>query len=157
MKATAIIIGGFAGDQTGEIQRALRDVANTWSPSGLSDWRQRQAARMCALAAKGPVAVVAHSYGVDLAAWLGEELILDLIVLIDPVKPGNVFAQPWAKLESPKAEKVVVFERTAFTWFPPYTTTVKAANEYVRVNAGHNSICRDKGVIERIVSEVKAL
>jgi hypothetical protein len=157
MKATAIIIGGLGHDQTAEIQRALRDVANTWSPSGLGDWRQRQAARMCAFNAKGPVAVVAHSYGVDLAAWLGEELILDLIVLIDPVKPGNVWGQPWATMRSPKAERVIVFERAAFTWFPPYTTAVKAANEYVRVDAGHNSICRDKGVIERIVSEVKAL
>jgi hypothetical protein len=145
------------GDQTSEIQRALRDVANTWSPSGLSDWRQRQAARMCAFNAKGPVAVVAHSYGVDLAAWLGEELELDLIVLIDPVRPGNVFSQPWAKLDEPKANKVLLFERTAFTLFPPYRTTGKAANEYVRVDAGHNSICRDKGVIDRIVSEVKAL
>jgi hypothetical protein len=157
MKATAIILGGIGHDQTGEIQRALRDVANTWSPSGLSDWKQREATKHRLINYQGPVAIIAHSYGVDMAAWLGEELELDLIVLIDPVRPGNIFAQPWAKLDAPKAGKVIVFERTAFTWFPPYTTAVKAANEYVRVDAGHNSICRDKGVIERIVAEVTKL
>jgi hypothetical protein len=110
---------------------------------------------MCAFNAKGPVAVVAHSYAVDLAAWLGEELILDLIVIIDPVKPGNVFAQPWATMRAPKAEKVVVFERTR-NWFWPFTTRILGV-EPVPIDAGHNSICRDKGVIDRIVSEVKAL
>jgi hypothetical protein len=73
------------------------------------------------------------------------------------VRPGNIFAQPWAKLDAPKAGKVIVFERADWTWFPPYTTSITGADEYVRVGAGHNSICRAGEVINRIAREVKAL
>ena len=156
MKSTAIILGGLGHDQTAEIQRSLRDVCSTWSPSGLSDWKQREATKHRLINYQGPVAIIAHSYGVDMAAWLGEELELDLIMLIDPVGKGK-WLDPWAKQTAPKAGKVIVFERSAFTWFPPYTTKIESANEYVRVGAGHNSICRDKGLIQRIVAEVKGL
>ena len=158
MKSTAIILGGLGHDQTGAIQSALNAVGvATWSPAGRDDWEQVQDSTDFAEKVHGPLVVIGHSFGVELVQTLCDLVVVDVAFLVDPVSSGEWW-NPFAERHEPKAKRVVVFERSDWSRvLPPYTVKVNGASQIVNVRAGHNSICRDAGLIQRIVAEVKAL